>query len=62
MKERITNQLIENIDRYKHWYGADADRLVYEATQFFTDGNFNRDVVYLIVQATADALKLKLNI
>ena len=29
---------------------------------FFNDGNFNRDVVDLIVQATADALNFKLNI
>ena len=35
---------------------------MYEGTQFFNDGNFNRDVVDLTVQATADALNLKLNI
>ena len=40
----------------------DADRLVYEATQVFNDGNFNRDVVDHVVQATAYALNLKLNI
>ena len=62
LKERVTNPLIESADRYKHWHGAYADRLVYEATQFFNDDNFNRDVVDLIVQTTADALNLKLNI
>ena len=35
---------------------------MYEATQFFNDSYFSRHVLDLIVQVTADALNLKLNI
>ena len=62
LQQLITNYLIENSDKYTEWHGQSADKLVYESTEFFNDRNFNQDVVDIIVQATGDALKVKLKV
>ena len=62
LKEKITEHLIENSEKYVNFHGCSADKLVFEATEFFNDGKFTRDVVDILVQATADALKLKMEI
>ena len=62
LQQLITNYLIENSDKYTEWHGQNADKLVYESTEFFTDRNFNQDVVDIIVQATGDALNVKLKV
>ena len=62
LQQLITNYLIENSDKYTEWHGQSADKLVYESTEFFNDRNFNQDVVDIIVQATGDALNVKLKV
>ena len=63
LQEKITSHLLQHADHYKEWHGsASADKLVYEATQFFNDRKFQEDIVDIVVQATADVLQLKLNI
>ena len=62
LKEKITEHLIDNSEKYVDFHGGSADKLVFEATEFFNDGKFTRDVVDILVQATADALKLKMDI
>ena len=62
LQQLITNYLIENSDKYTEWHGQSADKLVYESTEFFNDRNFNEDVVDIIVQATGDALNVKLKV
>ena len=62
LKEKITEHLIEYSEKYVNFHGCSADKLVFEATEFFNDGKFTRDVVDILVQATADALKLKMEI
>ena len=54
--------MIENSEKYVNFHGCSADKLVFEATEFFNDRKFTRDVVDILVQATADALKLKMEI
>ena len=58
-QEKITQFLIDNSNKYSDFHEDGADRLVYE---FFNDGKFTRDVVDILIQATADALQLKVNI
>ena len=62
LQEKITQFLIDNSNKYSDFHEDGADRLVYEATEFFNDGKFTRDVVDILIQATADALQLKVNI
>ena len=46
----ITQHLVENCDKYTQWHG-DADKLVFDATEFFNDRKkFNTDIVDVLVQ------------
>ena len=65
----ITEQLIDHHDQYVAFHNAvahsdpnvsNSDLLVTEAMDFFEDREFNRDVVDLLVQVTADALGLEI--
>ena len=61
-RRRSLSFLIDNSNKYSDFHEDGADRLVYEATEFFNDGKFTRDVVDILIQATADALQLEVNI
>ena len=60
--ETITQHLIDNYCDYEDSHVGGADKLVIDATNFFSDGNFNRDVVDIIVEATGHAIGFKLAI
>ena len=49
LQEIVTEQLIENFNKYMEWHGGNADQLVYEATEFFNDRNFTADILDIIV-------------
>ena len=58
----ITQHLVEHCEKYPQWHG-DADKLVFDATEFFNDRKkFNTDIVDVLVLATADALGLLIKI
>ena len=59
LTEKITQYLIDNYEKFQHAHVGGADRLVLDATDFFNDGNFNRDCVDIIVEATGQALGYK---
>ena len=62
-KTKLTEHLIENFNLYTQYHTNSADQLVYDATEFFNNSrNFTSDVVDILVQATADALNLKMKI
>ena len=60
LKTIIIAHLIENADKYVEWHKGSADELVYDATQFFTDRDFDTDIVDVLILATADALNVQL--
>ena len=60
--ETITQHLIDNCSDYEQSHIGGADQLVMDATNCFGDGNFNRDVVDIIVEATGHAIGCKLAI
>ena len=60
--EQITQHLINNYKDYEQAHVGGADKVVLDATKFFADGNFNRDVVDIIVKATGHAIGYKLAI
>ena len=62
LKEKVTEHLIQNHNRYIQYHEDSADRLVYEATNFFNDAAFTLDVVDVLIKATADALNIRLKI
>ena len=39
LKEKITEHLIEYSEKYVNFHWCSADKLVFEATEFFNDGN-----------------------
>ena len=63
LKEKITENLIHNYQKYIQYHEDSADRLVYEATNFFNDSRrFTTDVVDVLIKATADTLILEIKI
>ena len=63
LKEKITEYLIHNYQKYIQYHEDSVDRLVYEATNFFNDSRrFTTDVVDVLIKATADTLNLKIKI
>ena len=63
LKEKITEYLIHNYQKYIAYHEDSADRLVYEATNFFNDATrFTTDIVDVLIKATADTLNLKIKI
>ena len=45
MKQKITEYLIKNGKKYTQWYSGTLDNLVYDATEFFSTGNYNHDIL-----------------
>ena len=62
IQEKVLDHLIERGDMYSGFIDGTAANLVMDACNFFEDRDFNRDVVDILVLATADALKLKIKI
>ena len=56
LTETITQYLIDNYEEFQHAHVGGIDQLVSDATDFFNDGNFDRDCVDIIVEATGHAL------
>ena len=62
MKEDITKFLIANPFKYIDCHGGCPDTVVEDASKFFEDKEFDTNIVDVIIQATGEALGLKINI
>ena len=60
MKQKITEYLIENGKKYTQWYSGTLDNLVYDATEFFSTGNYNHDICDLMLKICSDTLDVNI--
>ena len=54
MKQKITDYLVMNGNKYTQWYSESVDQLVFDATEFFSTGNYNQDICDLMMKICAD--------
>ena len=60
MKQKITEYLIQNGKKYTQWYSGTLDNLVYDATEFFSTGNYNHDICDLMLKICSDTLDVNI--
>ena len=60
MKQKITDYLIQNGKKYTQWYSGTLDNLVYDATEFFSTGNYNHDICDLMLKICSDSLDVNI--
>ena len=58
----VCEHLAHNFEDYIIFHDYSHDELVQEAKHFFNEGNFNRDIVDILVHGMGKALKVQLNI
>ena len=56
MKQKITEYLIQNGKKYS----GTLDNLVYDATEFFSTGNYNHDICDLMLKICSDTLDVNI--
>ena len=60
MKQKITEYLIQNGNKYTQWYSSTLHNLVYDATEFFSTGNYNHDICDLMLKICSDTLDVNI--